>query len=102
MNRGTYSPNIGPATELAFELPFFGDFSADVLLGNKKEREFCVVEFEHGHQDSIESSHFKPDDPSMAGLVRAPSGLGEYHQHQRNCGRLGQRSRYTQFRHVQE
>jgi len=50
---GTFSPNIGPATELAFEYPFFGDFSADVLLGNKNEREFCVVEFERGHQDSI-------------------------------------------------
>ena len=50
---GTFSPNIGPATELAFEYPFFGDFSADVLLGKKKEREFCVVEFERGHKDSI-------------------------------------------------
>jgi len=50
---GTFSPDIGPATELAFEYPFFGDFSADVLLGNKKAGEFCVVEFEDGRRDSI-------------------------------------------------
>jgi hypothetical protein len=50
---GTFSPNIGPATEFAFEYPFFGDFSADVLLGNKRAGEFCVVEFEDGRRDSI-------------------------------------------------
>ena len=50
---GTFAPNIGPATELAFEYPFFGDFSADVLLGSKKAGEFCVVEFEDGRRDSI-------------------------------------------------
>jgi len=50
---GTFSPNIGPATELAFEYPFFGDFSADLLLGIKEAGEFCVVEFEDGSRDSI-------------------------------------------------
>ena len=50
---GTFAPNIGPATDLAFEYPFFGDFLADVLLGNKKAGEFCVVEFEDGRRDSI-------------------------------------------------
>jgi hypothetical protein len=50
---GTFSPAVGPATELAFEFPFFGDFSADVLLGNKKAGEFCVVEFEDGRRDSL-------------------------------------------------
>ena len=30
---GTFSPDIGPATELAFEFPFFGDHTADLLLG---------------------------------------------------------------------
>jgi hypothetical protein len=50
---GTFSPNIGPATELAFQYPFFGDFTVDLLLGNKKAGEFCVVEFEDGRQDSI-------------------------------------------------
>jgi hypothetical protein len=50
---GTFSPNIGPATELAFRYPFFGDFTADLLLGNKRATEFCVVEFEDGRPDSI-------------------------------------------------
>lgn len=42
-----------PATELAFEFPFFGDFKADLILGNKSARKFCVVEFEDGRPDSI-------------------------------------------------
>jgi hypothetical protein len=50
---GTYSPYIGQATELAFQFPFFGDFTADLLLGNKQAGEFCVVEFEDGRADSI-------------------------------------------------
>jgi hypothetical protein len=50
---GTFFPNLGPATELAFQFPFFGDFKADLILGNKSKGEFCVVEFEDGGQDSI-------------------------------------------------
>ena len=50
---GTFAPNIGPATELAFEFPFFGDFKADVLLGNKRASEFCVIEFEDGRRNSV-------------------------------------------------
>jgi hypothetical protein len=50
---GTFAPTIPAATEICFEFEFFGDFRADVLLGSKQEREFCVVEFEDGHEDSI-------------------------------------------------
>lgn len=50
---GTIFPEIGPATELAFEYPFFGDYKADLLLGNKTAKRFCVIEFEDGRQDSI-------------------------------------------------
>ena len=50
---GTFALNIAVATELCFEYEFFGDFRADVLLGSKKEKEFCVVEFEDGKQDTI-------------------------------------------------
>src|SRR6266436_2583959 len=50
---GTFAPNIGPATELCFEYEFFGDFKADVLLGSRQAKEFCVVEFEDGKQDTI-------------------------------------------------
>jgi len=50
---GTFTPNIGPATEIAYEFPFFGDFAADLLVGNRERGEFCVVEFEDGRSDSI-------------------------------------------------
>jgi hypothetical protein len=50
---GTFAPNIAVATEICFEYEFFGDFKADILLGSKQEKEFCVVEFEDGKQDSI-------------------------------------------------
>jgi hypothetical protein len=47
---GTFAPNIPVATEICFEYEFFGDFKADILLGSKDEKEFCVVEFEDGKQ----------------------------------------------------
>lgn len=50
---GTIFTELGPATELTFEYPFFGSFKADVLLGSKSARKFCVVEFEDGREDSI-------------------------------------------------
>jgi hypothetical protein len=50
---GTIFPEVGHATELTFEYPFFGDFQADLLLGNKNAKRFCVVEFEDGGQSSI-------------------------------------------------
>lgn len=50
---GAIFPEIALATEIAFEFPFFGDFKADLLLGNKGARKFCVVEFEDGRRDSI-------------------------------------------------
>src|SRR5437764_7153528 len=45
---GTFAPGIGLATELAFEYPFLGDFRADIVLGNRQQKQFCVVEFEDG------------------------------------------------------
>jgi hypothetical protein len=50
---GTFVPDIGAATDLAFEFPFFGDYRADLLVGNKSVGRFCVVEFEDGGADSI-------------------------------------------------
>jgi hypothetical protein len=50
---GVYSGDIGPADLLAFEFPFLGDFSADVVLGNRNKSTFCVVEFEDGKSNSI-------------------------------------------------
>jgi hypothetical protein len=50
---GTFVPNIGPTTQLAYEFPFLGDFAADMVLGNRDQGEYCVVELEDGRADSI-------------------------------------------------
>jgi hypothetical protein len=50
---GTIDPKVGLATELAFEYQFFGDFAADLVLGNKQNRAFSVIEFEDGRKNSI-------------------------------------------------
>jgi hypothetical protein len=50
---GTFDVNLGPARLLAFEFPFVGDFSADIVLGNRETSTFCVVEFEDGKSNSI-------------------------------------------------
>ncbi len=38
---------------MAYEFAFFGDYRADLLVGNKSAAHFCVVEFEGGGPDSI-------------------------------------------------
>jgi hypothetical protein len=63
---GTYAPNVGPATELAFSFPFFGDYSADVVVGNKAAGEFCIVEFEDGNADSIFKRQPKRGNPEWS------------------------------------
>src|SRR5262249_26127632 len=50
---GTFTPNIGPAAQLAYEFPFLGDFAADIVLGNREQGEYCVVELEDGRPNSI-------------------------------------------------
>jgi hypothetical protein len=50
---GTYASNLGPAKLLGFDFPFMGDFSADIVLGNKEKGVFCVIEFEDGKANSI-------------------------------------------------
>ena len=50
---GTYAPEIGPATEIVFEYPIYGNFRADLIVGNKSAGAFLFVEFEDGRPDSI-------------------------------------------------
>jgi len=50
---GTFTANTGPAAQLAYEFPFLGDFAADIVLGNRDQGEYCVVELEDGGPDSI-------------------------------------------------
>jgi hypothetical protein len=63
---GTFALNIAVATELCFEYEFFGDFRADVLLGSKNEKEFCVVEFEDGEQDTVFKKQPKRKNPEWS------------------------------------
>jgi len=50
---GTFAPDIGPAPEIAYEYSFLGDFSADLVVGNRKNREYLAIEFEDGNNSSI-------------------------------------------------
>jgi Domain of unknown function (DUF4263) len=50
---GTYAPEIGPATEIVFEYPKYGNFRADLIVGNKSAGAFLLVEFEDGRLESI-------------------------------------------------
>src|SRR5438876_609212 len=63
---GTFALNIAVATEVCFEYEFFGDFRADILLGSKKEKEFCVVEFEDGEQHTIFKRQPKRKNPEWS------------------------------------
>jgi hypothetical protein len=50
---GTFAPDIGPAKQLAYEYPLFGDFAADVVIGNRDHGEYCFIELEDGRPDGI-------------------------------------------------
>ena len=63
---GTFASSIGVATEICFEYEFFGDFKADILVGSKQEKEFCVVEFEDGKQDTIFKKQKKRKNPEWS------------------------------------
>jgi hypothetical protein len=64
---GSLVRNMGPATQICFEYNFFGDYAADLVLGDKASRRFCIVEFEDGRLQSI----FKPS-PSGTTRVWSP------------------------------
>jgi hypothetical protein len=53
---GTLAPDVGPADLLAFEYPIFGDFVADIVIGNKHQGAYCLIELEDGRTDSIFSA----------------------------------------------
>ena len=50
---GSYVPDVIPADKIAFEFPFFGDFTADFVVGNSKTHSYCLVELEDAKSDSI-------------------------------------------------
>jgi hypothetical protein len=50
---GTIFPNIGPANRLAYEFGIFGDYRADILIGNFERKSFCAIELEDARPNSI-------------------------------------------------
>ena len=50
---GMVDPRIGTIPELAFEFSFLGDFTADLVIGNRAKGHFLAVEFEDGRNNSI-------------------------------------------------
>lgn len=50
---GAFDLDVGPATRLQFEFPIFGEFRADLALGNHNTRKYVLVEFEDATDQSI-------------------------------------------------
>ena len=44
---------VGRVNRVALKFPMFGDFEADLVVGNFKQRAFCFVEFEDAGEDSV-------------------------------------------------
>jgi hypothetical protein len=53
---GTYAPQVGPANLLAFEFSIFGDFAADVVLGNPWRR---TATRQSDHREQIKGRIFE-------------------------------------------
>lgn len=50
---GAFDLDIGPATRLQFEFPIFGEFIADLVVGNHNTRKYILVEFEDASENSL-------------------------------------------------
>src|SRR5689334_13149847 len=49
---GHVAPNIANVDRIAYEFDFFGDYAADLALGDSRKHEYCFVEFENASHDS--------------------------------------------------
>lgn len=49
----SYVPNLSRFDRIAYEFDIFGDFTADLAIGDTRNKTYCLVEFEEGHPDSI-------------------------------------------------
>jgi hypothetical protein len=63
---GTFAPNITVATEICFEFDLNGDYRADILLGSKREKAFCIVEFEDAKRDAVFKSQKNRKNPEWS------------------------------------
>ena len=50
---GSYHPKINRFNRLAFEYDIFGDFTADLVIGDSIKKSYCFVEFEDAASNSI-------------------------------------------------
>lgn len=50
---GFYAPQIVNLDRLAFEYDLFGDFSADLVIGDSTKGHYCFIEFEDASENSI-------------------------------------------------
>ena len=50
---GTFAPDIGPAPTIAREFSLLGDFTADLFVDNRDNRQYLAIEFEDGRHNSI-------------------------------------------------
>ena len=50
---GHFMPGIVNVDRLAYEFDFFGDYAADLAVGDSKRRAYCFIEFENAAPGSI-------------------------------------------------
>jgi hypothetical protein len=50
---GSTFPNIVPVDRLAFEFQIFGDYTADIVIGNFERKTFCAIELEDARPSSV-------------------------------------------------
>src|SRR4051812_11338226 len=50
---GTAIPGMGPANRLAFEFDIFGNYTADIVIGNLENKTFCAIELEDARPNSV-------------------------------------------------
>jgi len=50
---GTLMPGVCPADRFAFEFEVFGDYTADLVIGNVDQRTYCAIEFEDARPNSL-------------------------------------------------
>jgi hypothetical protein len=72
---GANIPKIGPANRLAYEFQIFGDYSADMVIGNFESKTFCAIELEDARPDSI--FHKLPDKATSEWGRRFEHGFGQ-------------------------
>jgi len=48
---GVYNPGVVAVDILAYELSLFGQFTADVVVGDWRRKRYCLVEFEYGKRN---------------------------------------------------